>query len=49
MQESSRQRLVSSLRAALNAAEQDEDEVSIVYDNLEVTWDFINNEFFVIG
>ena len=49
VQESSRQRLVSSLRAALNAAEQDEDEVSIVYDNLEVTWDFINNEFFVIG
>ena len=47
--DNSRQRMIGALRAALNAAEQGENEVSIIYDNLEITWNFDDGEFFVIG
>jgi len=47
--DTSRERLIGSLRAALNAAEGGENEVSINYDNLEITWNFEDGEFFVIG
>jgi len=47
--DNSRERMVHSLRAALNAAEQGENEVTIIYDNLEITWNFEDGEFFVIG
>ena len=47
--ENSRSRMIGALRAALNAAEGGENEVSIVYDNLEITWNYEDGEFFVIG
>ena len=47
--DNSRERMVGALRAALNAAEQGENEVTIQYDNLEITWDYDDGEFFVIG
>lgn len=47
--DNSRQRMITALRAALNAAEQGENEVTIQYDNLEITWDYEDGEFFVIG
>ena len=47
--DNSRQRMISALRAALNAAEQGENEVTIQYDNLEITWNYDDGEFFVIG
>ena len=47
--DNSRGRMISALRAALNAAEQGENEVTINYDNLEITWNYEDNEFFVIG
>ena len=46
---SSRERLIMALRAASNAAEQGENEVTILYDNLEITWNFEDGEFFVIA
>jgi len=47
--DNSRERMIDALRAALNAAEQGENEVTIDYDNLEITWVFDDGEFFVIG
>jgi len=47
--DNSKKRLITALRSAINAAEQDEDEVSINFDNLEITWNFPASEFFVIG
>ena len=47
--DNSRERMVAAFRAALNAAEQGENEVTITYDNLEITWNFEDGEFFVIG
>jgi acetylglutamate kinase len=47
--DNSRGRMINALRAALNAAEQGENEVTINYDNLEITWNYEDNEFFVIG
>jgi len=47
--ESSRARMIDALRAALNSAENGENEVTIQYDNLEITWIFDDGEFFVIG
>lgn len=44
-----RERMIAALRAAINAAEQGENEVSIIYDNIEVTWNFDDGEFFVVG
>tara|TARA_B110000091_G_scaffold27204_1_gene26823 strand:+ start:562 stop:687 length:126 start_codon:yes stop_codon:yes gene_type:complete len=41
--------MIGALRAALNAAEGGENEVTIIYDNLEITWNYEDNEFFVIG
>jgi len=46
--DNSRLRLVSALRSALIAAEQGENEVTIDYDNREITWNFEDGEFFVI-
>ena len=46
--DNSRLRLVSALRSALIAAEQGENEVTIDYDNQEITWNFEDGEFFVI-
>ena len=45
----SRERMIEALRAAINAAEQGENEVAIIYGNIEVTWNFDDGEFFVIG
>ena len=47
--DNSRARMINSLRAALNAAEQGENEITIQYDNLEITWNYEDGEFFVIG
>jgi len=47
--DTSRKRLIKAFRDALNAAEQGENEVSVIYDNLEITWNFDDGEFFVIG
>jgi hypothetical protein len=47
--ETSRKRLVNALEKALDEARNEEVEVVIRYDNLEITWDFNCNEFFVIG
>ena len=47
--DNSRERMIAAFRAAINAAEQGENEVSIIYDNLEITWNFEDGEFFVIG
>jgi hypothetical protein len=47
--ENSRSRMIGALRAALNAAESGENEVTIIYDNLEINWDYEHGEFFVIG
>jgi len=47
--DTSRERMIGAFRAAINAAEQGENEVSIIYDNLEITWNFEDGEFFVIG
>jgi hypothetical protein len=47
--DNSRLRLVSALRAALNAAEQGENEVTIYYEKREITWNFEDGEFFVIN
>jgi hypothetical protein len=41
--------LIRALRAALNAAEQGEDEVTIIANGMEITWQFADNEFFVIA
>ena len=41
--------MIGALLAALKAAEQGENEVSIIYDNLEITWNYEDGEFFVIG
>jgi hypothetical protein len=46
--DNSRLRLVSALRAALSAAEQGENEVTIYYDKREITWNFEDGQFFVI-
>jgi len=37
------------LRAAINAAEQGEDEVTINANGMEITWQFADGEFFVIA
>ena len=47
--DNSRERMIMALRAALNAAEQGENEVTINYDNLEITWNFEDGEFFTIA
>jgi len=47
--DSSRGRMIAALRTALNAAEQGENEVSITYNTLEITWNYSDGEFFVIG
>lgn len=41
--------LIKALRAAINAAEAGEDEVTIVWQATEITWQFEDGEFFVIG
>ena len=45
----SRGHLIDALRAALNAAEQGEDVVSIIHGALEVSWDFDDGVFVVLG
>ncbi len=47
--DNSRERMIGALRKALSAAEQGENEVTILYDNLEITWNYDDGEFFVIG
>lgn len=44
-----RSHLINQLRAALNAAEGGHDEVTIMYEGTEVTWNFSDGEFFAIG
>lgn len=44
-----RSHLIQALRAALNAAEAGEDEVTVNFEATEVTWQFVDGEFFVIG
>jgi len=47
--ENSRKRMIDALRSALNSAESGESEVTINFDNLEITWNYKDCEFFVIG
>jgi hypothetical protein len=47
--DNSRSRMIKALREALNAAEGGENEVTVIYDNLEITWNYQDGEFFVIG
>lgn len=41
--------LIKALRAALNAAEAGEEEVTIMWQTTEITWQFEDGEFFVMG
>ena len=41
--------LITALRSALNAAERNEDEITIFFEGSEITWNFVDGEFFVIG
>ena len=47
--ENERSSLIGALRAAINAAEQGEDEVTINANGMEITWQFADGEFFVIA
>lgn len=47
--ENERSALIGALRAAINAAEQGEDEVTINANGMEITWQFADGEFFVIA
>jgi hypothetical protein len=47
--ENERGSLITALRAALNAAEQGEDEITIMANGMEITWNFSDGEFFVIA
>lgn len=41
--------LIGALRGALNAAESGGDEVTVMANGMEITWNFADGEFFVIA
>ena len=47
--ENARAHLISALRSALNSAESEQNEVTVYFENMEITWNFEDGEFFVIG
>ena len=47
--DTAKEQLITALRTALNQAEQNEDEVTISFETTEITWNFTDGEFFVIG
>ena len=47
--ENEREALLSALRAAVNAVESGYDEVTIWANGMEITWQFADGEFFIIG